>query len=247
MVSDTRLSTGGSVGAIRGNIFEQHFGKILTQLGFIVVKHSAVKDFLKNDGSIEVNEKLLKKIKVDIPCEEFSRKIVVWRYRLPPYKFSEVDFYIPSAKIGFWVSYIGRIKRKTCPKCFPKNKTTKFNEFIQSKGTCPHCKKSNLPNEEAVGIERWICKICGRLVDPLTLNSIKCAKCGGDLIDIEDRSASTQAHKQFYYRLAEVLDIKTSSDISCFFVAYNSREEWRIWHKAFELFFDSTIFVFLPS
>jgi len=244
MVEDTRLSVGGSVGAIKGNIFEQHFKKILEKLGYIIIPYSLVKSYLRNDGSIEINGKLVKKLKVNISKNELNNKIVIWRFRLPPYNFSEIDFYIPSVKVGFWVSYIGRIKRKTCPNCLPKSKSTKFNEFLQSKGICPHCEKSILPNENATGIRKWICSVCHHIVDPLTLKSMKCAMCGSELVEIEDRSASTQAHKQFYYRLAEILDIKTQLDITCIFIAYNLREEWRIWHKAFDLFFDLSIFVF---
>jgi len=244
MTEDTRLSVGGSVGAIKGNLFEQHFKKVLTQLGYIILPYSLIKKYLKNDGSIEVGEELFRQLKSNLSINEITKKIIVWRYRLPPYGFSEIDFYVPSIKIGFWVSYIGRIKRKTCPNCFAQSKATKFNEFAQSEGTCPHCGKGILPNKEATGVEKWICNVCHHMVDPLTLNSIKCALCGGELIEIEDRSASTQAHKQFYYRLAELLDIKTKLNITCIFVAYNTREEWRIWNKAFDLFFDCSIFVF---
>jgi len=247
MVEDTRLAVGGSVGAIKGNIFEQHFRKVLTQFGCIIVPYSSVKDRLRNDGSVEIDEKLPRILKINISKEELTRKILIWRYRLPPHDFSEIDFYVPSVKVGFWVSYIGRIKRKTCPNCFPKAKATKFNEFLQSRGICPHCEKGVLPNKDATGIRKWICSVCQHIVDPLTLKSMKCALCGSDLIEMEDKSASTQAHKQFYYRLAELLDIKTKSDITCIFVAYNTREEWRIWHKAFDLFFDYSIFVFDPK
>lgn len=244
MLEDTRLSVGGSVGAIQGNIFEHHFKKVLEQLGYIILPYSLVRDYLREDGSIQIDGALFKKLKVNISRNELPSRIVVWKYRLPPYGFSEIDFYLPSLMVGFWVSCIGRIKRKTCPKCLPKNKATKFNEFLQSKGICPHCKRGLLPNENASVVKKWICNSCNHIVDPLTLESMKCAKCGSNLVEIEDKSASTQAHKQFYYRLAEVLDIKTKSDITCIFIAYNSRDEWRIWHKAFDLFFDYSIFVF---
>lgn len=219
MERDTRLEIGGSVGAIRGKICELHFKKVIESLGFKVIKFNQL---------------------THIKAEE---KICIHRYRMPPEKFTEIDFFFPKERVGIWISYIGRINRLKCtnPQCQHFGK--KFNEFKFAKGVCPHCKSEILPLSFE-GKLSWRCSKENRLVDPLDIINPVCTTCNSPLTFYEDTSASIQAHKQFYYRFTELLDVKTvSSDISCIFMSYSTKKEWRLWNKVFSFFFDDSLFL----
>ena len=171
------------------------------------------------------------------------------RYRFPPDEITEIDLYFPNQRVGFWLTCLGKIKKIRCIECSSK----KFNEFKKISGFCPHCNEGKLPTTTG-GFSGWICPKCGRIADPLELRNKTCVCGSKNFEEYEDRSASTQAHKQTYYRLAEYLEVKTADfnsvgtsanlDVLCSEIIFNEKSEWRIWWKVLESFFDTTLFVF---
>lgn len=226
---DTRLEIGGSVGSRRGNLAETHFKTIVERMGYIVVKGSGWTSSKKRET-------------------DDGDKICVHRFRMPPSRDSEIDFFFPKERVGIWVTYIGRIDRLRCPNAACDLHGGKFNELRYAVGICPHCKNEKLP-KVIKGKKLWVCSEGNNLVDPLDLIDLTCSRCGANLEWYKDTSASIQAHKQFYYRFAELLDIKTiEKKTSCIFVSYSTRQEWRLWWKTFNFFFDYSVFLDdLPS
>ena len=209
------LDIGGSVGSIKGNFYEKHFSRILENLGYKVVQY---KEYIKYK---------------DKP------NIVFHKYRTAPDQFTEIDFFIPTKNIGFWVTNLGQIERY---KTESSNKD--FNEFKDLKGKCPHCKKSNLPNLNDEILGKWTCKKCKKIVSPFDLFEKKSVN-GENVLKYKNNSASTQAHKQAYYRVGEYIEARTSEDkVACIEIIYNKRSAWRNWSPVIELFFDDTIFIF---
>jgi len=207
------LETGGSIGSLRGKFYEYYLIRLLESKGFRIDTTQTLK----------------------------QKNIFYFRYRFPPDRITEIDIYFPYFKVGFWLTCIGKIKKIRCKEC----SSSKYNEFKDLKGVCPHCKEGNLPDVRNVGLLRWICPKCKKMVDPFELNNKICV-CGSKRFEeYEDHSASSQAHKQTYYRIAEYFEVKTGdiSDVICSEIIFNKLDEWRIWGKVLEKFFDSSLFV----
>jgi hypothetical protein len=210
------LDIGGSLGSIKGGFYEKHFGLVLEKLGYKIV-----------------DVKTYKKLK-DLT------NIVVHKYRTMPDEFTEVDFYIPSKKVGFWVTNLGQISRFR----EKENPSKNFNEFKDLKGNCPHCTNGVLPTNNNEVLLNWTCSNCGCQVNPFDLINKKSLTNQG-IEEYENKSASTQAHKQAYYRIGELIEAKTSNDdMKCVEIIYNKRKDWRNWHNVIDIFFDETLFVF---
>ena len=209
------LDAGGSIGSKKGYFYEKHFANVLVKLGYEILPfkdYSAYKD---------------------------KANVVFHKYRTAPDQFTEIDFFIPTKNVGFWVTNLGQIERFKL-----KSSIKDFNEFSDLVGTCPHCKKSKLPNSHSDIIEKWTCKNCKGLVSPFDLLNKKSSN-GVAIIEYHNKSASMQAHKQAYYRVGEYIESKTSDDkVSCIEIIYNKRAAWRNWGPVIELFFDDTIFIF---
>lgn len=202
--SETRLAAldvGGSIGSIKGGFYEKHFGILLKSLGYEIIDANTFKE------------------KKDL------KNIVVHKYRTAPDEFTEVDFYIPSKKIGFWVTNLGQISRFREVGGSAKD----FNEFKELTGICSHCKKTRLPNDHAEVISNWTCSKCKSIVNPFDLLSKKSIT-GKEIENFENKSASTQAHKQAYYRIGEYIEARTCDDkMKCVEIIYNNRKDWRKW------------------
>ncbi|MFH1311511.1 MAG: hypothetical protein ABIH65_03845 [Nanoarchaeota archaeon] len=215
------LDIGGSLGSIKGGFYEKHFRLILENIGYKVINVKTFKEYKKKNKDL--------------------RNIAVHRYRTAPDEFTEVDFFIPSKKIGFWITNLGQIKR------FKEKRSNSrdFNEFKDLKGMCPHCKKGNLPSISHKDLLlKWRCPECNLLVNPFDLLEKKSIRDKG-IEGYSNKSASTQAHKQAYYRVGEYIEARTSEDnMSCVEIIYNHRKDWRNWHNVIDLFFDSSIFIF---
>jgi hypothetical protein len=211
------LQTGGSVGAKRGTFYEFYLTNLLE-------KHQ---------------------YHLDPTNSKTSDDIFYLHYRVPSEQITEIDFHFPSKKVGFWVTNIGLIQKIHCDNC--SSPSTKYNEFQYLSGNCPHCKKGVLPDTTKSGYDCWICRECNKICDPFDLENKVCKKCNSkNFSSYNDTGASSQAHKQAYYRIGELVEVKTSeeSDILCSEILFNKRDEWRIWGKVVELFFDSTFFVY---
>ena len=209
------LDVGGSIGSIKGNFYEKHFGLILEKLGYKIAQFKDYKKY-KDDPNI-----------------------VFHKYRTAPDQFTEIDFFIPTKKIGFWVTNLGQVERF---KTETSNKD--FNEFTDLSGICPHCKKNKLPNETVEILAKWRCEGCNKLVSPFDLIDKK-SQSGDEVTKYINKSASMQAHKQAYYRVGEYIEARTSEDkVACIEIIYNERSAWRNWSSVIELFFDDTIFIF---
>jgi hypothetical protein len=216
MIKKESLDVGGSIGSIKGNFYEKHFGKVLTSLGY---KIRPFKEFEKHKN---------------------DDKTAFHKYRTSPDQFTEIDFFIPTKRIGFWVTNLGQVER------YRAEETSKdFNEFTELKGSCPHCKEKNLPNKKEEDVlNKWTCSKCNRIVSPFDLEN-KQSILGESIIKYENKSASMQAHKQAYYRIGEYIESRTSNDrVACIEIIYNERSAWRNWSHVVELFFDETIFIF---
>ena len=155
-------------------------------------------------------------------------------HRLPPDKFTEIDFYIPEKKVGFCVTNLSQKKRFRVG-----NK--KINEFDDLVGLCPHC-RNNFKNENTSSY--WVCQNCNQLILPFDLINPK-TKSNMLVNEVEDLSAIQQAHKQAYYRIGELIDVKVNDEeIKLVEIIYNSKDEWRYWSKAIDFFYDDCVWVF---
>ena len=218
------LQTGGSIGARRGKFYEFYLKNLLKEKGF----------FLDSSNS------------------KTEDNIYYFTYRVPDEEITEIDFHFPHKKVGFWVTNLGLTQKIRCQKC---SASQKYNEFLNISGTCPHCKKCKLPDLKKEGYSCWICNNCNRICDPFDLEEKICGrympkakqKCNSSNFETyRDTSASSQAHKQVYYRTGELLEVKTSEkhDTLCSEIIFNKKNEWRVWGQVLEIFFDSTLFVF---
>ena len=170
-----KLDIGGSSGSTKGNFFELHFASILQSLGYKIIK---------------VNENIKDK-----------NNIAIHKYRIPPDKFTEIDFYLPEVNVGFCVTNLSRKNR------FRINKK-KINEFDNLKGFCPHCnEKFNNNNKDTNIIKRWKCTFCLKTILPFELKKPKSLN-DENVEKVEDNSSIQQAHKQAYYRVGELIDVK---------------------------------------
>tara|TARA_Y100000590_G_scaffold416062_1_gene514512 strand:- start:3522 stop:5342 length:1821 start_codon:yes stop_codon:yes gene_type:complete len=216
-VSYTSLQTGGAVGSKRGGFYEFYLTKLIE-------KHN----FHLDSSNTKTND-----------------DVFYLHYRVPNEEITEIDFHFPGKKVGFWVTNIGLTQKMYCTKC--SNPTKKYDEFNNLSGNCPHCTKGNLPDMKKSGYDCWVCSECDRICDPFDLINKKCKKCTSvNFSSYADTSASSQAHKQAYYRIGEYLEVKTSkkNDTLCSEILFNKKKEWRIYGQVLEKFFDSTYFVF---
>ena len=207
-----KLDIGGSSGSTKGNFFELHFASILQSLGYKIIK---------------VNENIKDKY-----------NIAIHKYRIPPDKFTEIDFYLPEVNVGFCVTNLSRKNR------FRINKK-KINEFDNLKGFCPHCnEKFNNNNKDTNIIKRWKCTFCLKTILPFELKKPKSLN-DENVEKVEDNSSIQQAHKQAYYRVGELIDVKiNSNNLKLIEIIYNEKEEWRNWYKVIDLFYDDCFWVF---
>ncbi|MBM3911265.1 MAG: hypothetical protein FJ356_06410, partial [Thaumarchaeota archaeon] len=161
-----------------------------------------------------------------------------FRYRVLPDKITEIDLYFPTKRVGFWITNLGQVEKHRCVRCGTK----KYNEFRMISGSCPHCNTGSLPDNTKTDYSRWICPNCKSIVDPFDLQNKQCQCGSGDFEKYTDTSASSQAHKQAYYRIGEYLEVKTSpnSNILCSEIIFNKKTEWRVWAQVLEKFFDSS-------
>ena len=211
-----KLDIGGSSGAKKGDFFEKHFASILESIGYKIIK---------------VNEE---KEKENIN----KNKLAIHKYRIPPDKFTEIDFFLPKEKVGFCVTNLSQKKR------FRIN-NKKINEFDKLKGICPHCENEFKNNNKDMNIlSRWKCQKCNKIIYPFELKEPQSLN-NETLEKVEDNSAIQQAHKQAYYRVGELLDVKINSeDIKLIEIIYNEKSEWRNWFKVIDLFYDDCFWIF---
>jgi hypothetical protein len=187
------------------------------------------KEILENLGYKIIDKKDFKKI-------DPSKKEVHHLYRFPPDKFTEVDFYIPEKNIGFCVTNISQLLR------FRSDK--KINEFNELNGDCPHCGVFFNNQENLDQYLKWRCKKCFKIILPFELKNPTNKK-GKPVSLVKDNSAILQAHKQAYYRIGELVDLKISSNNQKIVeIIYNEKEAWRNWSHVMNFFFDECFFVF---
>lgn len=211
-----KLDIGGSSGSKKGNFFEKHFSSILGSIGYEIIK-----------ANEEIKEENISK-----------NNLAIHKYRIPPDKFTEIDFYLPKEKVGFCVTNLSRKNRFRID-----NK--KINEFDSLKGICPHCNKEfKNDNKDNDILFKWTCKNCSQIIFPFDLKKPQSIN-NEALKLVIDNSAIQQAHKQAYYRVGELLDVKINSeDIKLVEIIYNEKEEWRNWYKVIDLFYDDCFWIF---
>ena len=145
-------------------------------------EYAAKAEWVAQTYITEDTQFIASKANEEIKEENISKNnLAIHKYRIPPDKFTEIDFYLPKEKVGFCVTNLSRKNRFRID-----NK--KINEFDSLKGICPHCKAEDQYSD--------LCESCGRVPEEIT--NPKCSLCG--------QPPTKEKTKHYFYRLTNFGD-----------------------------------------